>query len=209
MPWLKKGRTFMSNVTGRCYRVASDRIAQGGFGEVYRGTVLDDHRDPVGKVAIKACIDPHTWHGEAYFGRLLADQPHVVRLHEAFPIVDGSGHAQQTKYVLIFDWLEDGTVWDMLGRTSAPWSEKVVVKQVAALLRVLTLPHRRGICHADITPRNVFVEGKRLLLGDLGIAKQSLHDGPIGMDYRAPRSSCHRTHTPAPGRPLTTSTSSA
>jgi serine/threonine protein kinase len=59
--------------------------------------------------------------------------------------------------------------------------------QVAELLDVLALLHRRGICHGDITPGNVFVDGDRLLLGDLGIAKQGLLDGPVGMDGKAPK----------------------
>src|SRR2546427_8278094 len=107
MAWLKKGRTLVSNVTRSCYKVTSDKIAQGGFGEVYRGVQLDDHRDRLREVAIKVSLDPFTWHGEAYFGRLLARQPHVVRLHDAFPLMDGSGQAKQVKYVLVFDWMND------------------------------------------------------------------------------------------------------
>jgi serine/threonine protein kinase len=50
----------------------------------------------------------------------------------------------------------------------------------------LRLLHRRGICHGDITPRNVFLRKGELVLGDLGIAKQGLHDGPIYLGAGTP-----------------------
>ena len=186
MPWLNKGRVLVSDVTQTCYRVATSRVAQGGFGEIYRGNELDDHRDPCGDVAIKVSIEPLSWHGEAYFGRLLAGHPHVVQLLDAFPVIDGGGPTRLAKYILVLDWMRDGTVDDLLAHDGEPWSEERVVHQIAALLRVLALLHRRGICHGDITPRNVFIDDGRLLLGDLGIAKQTLTEGPIAMDGTTP-----------------------
>jgi serine/threonine protein kinase len=158
----------------------------GGGGEIYRGQELDDHRDPCRDVAIKVSTQPLSWHGEAYFGRLLAEHPHVVRLLHAFPIVDGAGAARLAKYILVLDWMREGTVYDLLSRENQQWPEDIIVNQTAALLRVLALLHHRGICHGDITPRNVFIADRRLLLGDLGIAKQTLTEGPIEMDGATP-----------------------
>lgn len=186
MAWLKKGRVLVSDVTDTCYKVLSNCVAQGGFGEVYRAAELDDHRDACREVAIKVGIDQHVWHGEAYFGQLLESQPHVVRLRDAFPLIDGGGRARQTKYVLVFDWMEDGTVHELLNGEARRWTEAAVLRQVGKLLGVLSLLHRRGICHGDITPRNVFIDGKRLLLGDLGIARQTLADGPVTKIASAP-----------------------
>ena len=185
MPLLKKGVKFRSNVTGNCYQVMSHLVARGGFGEVYQGAELDDHRDVVDKVAIKVALNPLAWHGEAYFGRLLEGQKHVVPLRDAFPLVEGTGSMRRVKYVLVFDWMAEGTVEDAFGNAAA-WTERRVVKQIDGLLSVLALLHKRGICHADITPGNVFVDRGRLLLGDLGIAKQGLEDGPVKMDGAAP-----------------------
>ena len=103
-------------------------------------------------------------------------------MKDAFPLVDGVGPARRVKYILVFPWMGGGTVDDYLQDDSPkPWTEKAVAHQVVALLDVLALLHRRGICHGDITPRNVFVQDGRLLLGDLGIAKQGLEKGPIRM----------------------------
>lgn len=188
MPWLTRGRLLTSDVTQHNYKVTSHRMAQGGFGEVYRGVELDEHRDPCRDVAIKVSLRPIAWHGEAYFGRLLAGQPNVVQFHDAFPLIDGRGAGRLVKYVLVLDWMDEGTVNDALSDPDAAWSEDVVCDQVTALLRVLVRLHHRSICHGDITPGNVFVRDGELLLGDLGIAKQSLDEGPIAMDGTTPDS---------------------
>lgn len=187
MAWLSKDRVLCSDLTQTCYEVATPRLAQGGYGEVFGGLELDEHRDPCRQVAIKVSLDAASWHGEAYFGRLLSGHPHVVQLRDAFTIIDGSGGARLVKYVLVLDWMMDGTVANALANPGSAWPEDRVVDQIAALLHVLALLHGRGICHGDITPPNVFVDGERLLLGDLGITKQSLLDGPMQMEGLTPR----------------------
>lgn len=186
MPLLKKGAVVGSDLTGERYEVTSRRIATGGFGEIYRGVLLDDHRDPVRDVAIKALTDPLSWHGEAYFGRLLRAYDRVVALLDAFQITDGAGVARRTTYVLVFEWMDEGTVWDMLEDGADPEPEAGVVYQTGKMLELLDLLHRRGICHGDITPRNVFIRHGELVLGDLGIAKQGLADGPIYLGASTP-----------------------
>ncbi len=100
MPLLKKGAIVGSDVSGECYQVTTGRIAEGGFGEIYRGVLLDGRRDPVHDVAIKVLTNPLSWHGEAYFGRLLENHERVVRLLDAFQMASGSGAARLTKYLL-------------------------------------------------------------------------------------------------------------
>jgi serine/threonine protein kinase len=187
MPWLNRGRLLKSDVTQASYKVLTSRVAQGGFGEVYRGCELDEHRDPCRDVAIKVSLKALAWHGEAYFGRLLAGQPNVVQFIDAFPLVDGVGAARLVKYVLVLEWMGGGTVEDYLRQHPEPWEEEAVVEQMIALLEVLRRLHHRSICHGDITPGNVFVQEGELVLGDLGIAKQTLEEGrPIPMDGATP-----------------------
>lgn len=186
MTLLKKGVILGSDTTGECYRVTSGRVGVGGFGEVYRGQLLDDRRNPVSDVAIKVMTNPRSWHGEAYFGTLLAAHERVVRLLDAFQQSTGSGAARIVRYFLVFEWIDDGTVEDFLRRNPQPVPEHAVIVQTEQLLELLALLHRRGICHADITPTNVYVRDGELLVGDLGIAKQGLEDGPITMDGSTP-----------------------
>ena len=185
MPWLRKGQLLRSNDSGRYYRVASTRRHQGGFGEVYQGFELDDHEDDGRTVAIKVTDHAVSWHGEAFFGRLLEGRPHVVPLVDSFVVPGKPGGPTPLKYVLVMPWLEDGTVDDLVEAGEA-WTEAAVLDGVRGLLEVLSLLHRRGICHGDITPRNVFVEGERLLLGDLGIAGLALDDGGLELIGETP-----------------------
>lgn len=186
MPLLKKGIVLGSDATGACYRVTTGRIAEGGFGEIYRGVELDDRRDPVRDVAIKVLTNPRSWHGEAYFGRLLEGHERVVELLDAFQHASGSGAARITKYLLVFEWMDDGTVWEFLAAGKGPVDAHAVAHQTAEILELLRLLHRRGICHGDITPRNVFLRDGELVLGDLGIAKQGLEDGPLHLGASTP-----------------------
>jgi serine/threonine protein kinase len=116
----------------------------------------------------------------------LEGQPHVVGLRDTFPLIQGSGAARSVKYVLVFDWMAEGTVYDALNEHIAPWPEQKTMRQITKLLEVLELLHQRGICHGDITPKNIFFKEERLLLGDLGIAKQKLGKGPLMMEGAAP-----------------------
>lgn len=186
MPLLKKGSVLGSDVSGNCYLVTTARIAEGGFGEIYRGSLLDNRRDPVHDVAIKVMTNPLSWHGEAYFGRLLEGRARVVALFDAFQMASGAGATRLTKYVLVFEWMDAGTVWDFLESGMGPVSADAVAHQTGEILELLGLLHRRGICHGDITPRNVFLRDGELVLGDLGIAKQSLEDGPVLLDGSTP-----------------------
>src|ERR1700687_2760395 len=89
MPWLDQGRTLVSDVTQKRYQVTSERVARGGFGEVYRGIALSARRRAELDVALKVSLNPLTWHAEAYFGRLLSGHPRGVAMLDAFPLVDG------------------------------------------------------------------------------------------------------------------------
>jgi serine/threonine protein kinase len=199
---MSRGRDLVSDMTGACYRVATHCVAKGGFGEVYKGVLVDRRGDPAREVAIKVSLDPLAWHGEAYFGRLLAKQPNVVPLRDSFSLSDGRGASRRAKYVLVFDWM-DGTVEDELRRNDA-WPERRVIREIGAVLRVLALLHRRGIVHRDITPRNTFVHRERLLLGDLGIARQGSSPTPSPWTRPRRRSSCRARSPGADGAPPTT-----
>ena len=192
MAFMKKGRVLESDATWTSYRVESDCLRFGGFGEIYAGVEVDSRGRARRQVAIKVSEDPVTWHGESYFGLLLAGNEDVVSHLDAFAIIEGTGRRRRIVYVLILEWMDDGTVLDALdgtGRT-LPDSEGQVKKQIVKLLKVLNLLHSSGICHGDITPANVFFRGRSLVLGDLGIAKQSLNGKPVELEGQTPPDYC-------------------
>ena len=121
MSLLRRGMTLVRNVSERRYEITSYHD-EGGFGEIYRGIELDRKRNR--EVAIKVSPDAKAWHGEAYFGRLLEGQPHVVGFRDAFPLIQASGGTRSVKYVLALDWIAGGTVYNALNKDMAAWPSK-------------------------------------------------------------------------------------
>ena len=188
MSLLRKGRLLESNVTGSHYVVMTTCLDRGGFGEIYQGAEFDSRGRERRQVAIKASVDPLTWHGESYFGRLLGDLRDVVEQVDSFPIVDHGSRSRGVKYIIVLEWMDDGTVHDAVygHRRHLPETEARTTKQIGELLEVLDALHSRGICHGDITPKNVFFRGAHLALGDLGIAKQALFSEPLELEGITP-----------------------
>ncbi|MDA8311183.1 MAG: hypothetical protein M0Z46_11355 [Actinomycetota bacterium] len=180
-----KGEVLRSDCTGRRYRIESPKLAEGGLGKIYRGIVLGSRSRGAGDVCLKVMTDPVIWHGESYFGSLLADRSGIVPMRDAFSLPRQRG--SPPKYVLVFDWMDEGTVQTAAEERRLPWPEGAVRKGLGELLGVLSLMHSRGICHGDITPSNVFISRRRLLLGDFGLAKQSLRPGRVQLEGAAPR----------------------
>ena len=172
MPRMRVGETLHSD-TGTPYLV-SDLLAEGGFGETYAGHRLSAKGRPVQPVAIKVCKALEDWHGEAYFGRLLQDDPRAVRLLDAFVTATGRGQRQRRRHVLVIEFMDEGTVWDAIENDGLRWSEGRVRAEIRALLKLLRRLHGVWVIHRDIKPDNVFLRDGRLVLGDFGITKLTL-----------------------------------
>jgi len=151
--------------TGRSYRL--DRlIGKGGFGEVYLATPT-----PAGGLPAQVCIKiSHrltAWLREAYFAELLEREPRALRVFDRF----AEAHGSEMRYCLVMEYAEHGDVGAWLKRRG-PQPERVVRREIAALLGPLDVLHRGQALHRDLTPFNVFVcENEQLKLGDFGIAR--------------------------------------
>lgn len=168
-----KVRTRLRADDGTTYQVAR-LLGHGGFGTTYAGHRLSPRGNPTRKVCIKVCDSRRDWHGEAFFGELLTGDPRVVSLLDAFVTATGSGAAQRRRHVLVFEFMEEGTVWDMVTNGGTPWTEARVRKEIKALLKLLARLHNAGVTHRDLKPDNVYLRGGRLTLGDFGITKMDL-----------------------------------
>ena len=177
MARMRVGETLHSD-TGTPYLV-SGPLGEGGFGEAYVGHRLSSRGRRVQPVAIKVCQSLEDWHGEAYFGRLLKGDPRVVELLDAFVTATGRGQRQRRRHVLVFEYMEQGTVWDAIESAGLRWSEGKVRAEIRALLKLLRRMHSVWIIHRDIEPDNVYLRDGRLVLGDFGITK--LGAGPEGL----------------------------
>jgi serine/threonine protein kinase len=160
--------TAYSSETGRTYRL--DRlIGKGGFGEVYLATPTPRDGFPA-QVCVKISDRISGWLREAYFAELLAREPRALRVFDRFAEVEGP----RMRYCLAMEFAEHGDLGAWLARTG-PQPERVVRREIAAILGALDALHRGQALHRDLTPFNVFVcEDEQLKLGDFGIATHQL-----------------------------------
>jgi len=183
VPLLRKGQVVQSEVSQQRY-VVRRPLGAGGFGEAYAVAPLDEDRDDEGDlVCLKITTDASAWHGEAYFGELLRNDPHAVQMLDAFPVMLGQGRAGRLRFCITMELIHGGTVADACDDGRLPWPEDRVLRQVRLLLRPLTTLHRLGTSHRDITPRNVFVGNRSALkLGDFGLARTALKASGVHAD---------------------------
>ena len=156
------------------------KLRAGGFGTTYVGHRItrSGRLMALAKVCIKVCSSRRDWHGEAFFGELLADDPRVVRLRDAVVRTTGTGTSQRRKYILVFDFMEDGTVADAVARGDLRWSEARMRREIKALLSLLARLHDAGVTHRDLKPDNVYLRDGKLVVGDFGITKMDLDTRP-------------------------------
>ncbi len=169
MALIRRGQVIWSSERSRRYLVGQP-LGAGGFGEASSGWLVDRSGRRRRRVCIKASLDGMRWHGESYFGHLLAGEARVVRLLDSFPWCSGTGRSRRMVFIAVFE-LEDQTVQDWFATGGTPWTEAGAFRELVALLGVLEKLHRMGATHRDITPENVYVAGqRRLKVGDFGLA---------------------------------------
>lgn len=135
-------------------------VAQGGTGAVWSAT------SPAGgTVAIKVVPTPHVDDALielAVLGRI--SDPHLVRLHEAVALTDGS-------VALVLDHHGGGTVGSVVRARGhlAPGELVTVLSPVASTLARL---HDLGVVHGDLSPDNVLLDLDGCpFVADLGVAR--------------------------------------
>lgn len=168
--------TVYSTETGRSYRL--DRlIGKGGFGEVYLATPSPAQGFPP-QVCVKISERLPAWLREAYFADLLGRESRALRVFDRFAVLDGS----RMRYCLTMEYAEHGDLGTWLAR-KGPQPERVVRREIAAVLGTLDALHRGQALHRDLTPFNVFVcEDEQLKLGDFGIATHQLSQRGVTAD---------------------------
>ena len=170
---LELAQVISSPQTHVRYRVER-LLGEGGFGQVYLARRLGRSEEVPGIVCIKVSTHIDGWVREAYFGRLLDDHPRAIRVFDMFPLVGGaSGGASSILYCLVLEYARHGDLSAFLHRNGTGWTEAAARREIAGILEVLGKLHRGQTLHRDLTPLNVFVcDGRRLKLGDFGIARQ-------------------------------------
>ena len=170
---LDRAQVVTSPESGVRYRV-QQLLGEGGFGQVYLAERQGRSQAVPRAVCIKVSAHIDGWLREAYFGRLLDGHPRAIRVYDVFPLVEPPAEgAGRVLYCLVLEYATHGDLSAYLRRYAKGWTEAAARREIAGILDVLGKLHRGQTLHRDLTPLNVFVcEGRRLKLGDFGIARQ-------------------------------------
>jgi hypothetical protein len=170
---LDRAQIVTSPETGLRYRV-QHLLGEGGFGQVYLAERQGRSQIIPRVVCIKVSAHIDGWLREAYFGTLLGGHPRAIHVYDVFPLMGLASAADgKVLYCLVLEYASRGDLSTFLRRNTKGWSETVARREIAGILEVLGKLHRGQTLHRDLTPLNVFVcEGRRLKLGDFGIARQ-------------------------------------
>jgi serine/threonine-protein kinase len=145
-------------------------LGAGGFGQAFLARRLGRSETVPEVLCIKVSAFIDGWLREAYFGDLLGDHPRAIRIFDRFPVVRDDG---QMLYCLAMEYARHGDLSAHLLHEGKAYSEAAARREIAGILQVLDRLHSGRMLHRDLTPLNVFVcEGRKLKLGDFGIARQ-------------------------------------
>lgn len=171
----------------------SDRLGEGGFGQVYKA--LDTRRDIY--VAIKRAekrSDGFTLEREFNLVNDLPRHPNVLRFLDYHSFDLGiAGHPE----FLVMEYYEQGNLQSFAQNYTLKDAEKR--RLIKGVLRGLSFLHQRGIIHRDLKPGNILVAREHGVylpkLADFGLGKDgadiersSLSNSAIGLTiaYAAP-----------------------
>ena len=127
-----------------------------------------------------------SWHGEAFFGQLLNEEPRAVSCREAFVYPIQAGGESIQKFMIVSEFMAGGDLSGYLTK-NGPWQETRAVREALGLMGVLERLHALGILHRDLTPKNILVDRKgRLRIADFGIARMSYRGSEVKADFRNP-----------------------
>ena len=184
LPRLRSGTVVEDAIHRREY-LLERFLGQGGFMAAYAARRVLGAGPVPRRCVLKATLDAAAWHCEAYFGHLLRHVPALVQVYDSFAWVPPG--SRTPLYCLISERMEEGALSSYLARNPQPWQEPRARREIARLLRALTLIHESGAVHRDITPQNVFVASNGALkLGDFGIALHRIGRKEVAANAFAP-----------------------
>uniref|UniRef100_A0A7N0UY32 Protein kinase domain-containing protein n=1 Tax=Kalanchoe fedtschenkoi TaxID=63787 RepID=A0A7N0UY32_KALFE len=149
----------------------SNRLGQGGFGSVYKGTL------PTGQnVAVKV-MDTGTLQGEREFNNELSLATRIENSTEVLPILGFSSDNKRQRLVLVYELMSNGSLQDALLHRKPPelmlWKVRFdIAKDIVHGIHFLHHLCDPPVIHGDIKPSNILLDcGFRAKISDFGLAK--------------------------------------
>ncbi len=135
-------------------------IAEGGFGEVWRGFDQELHRT----VAVKVSKPSRLGAVEQF----VAEARRVARLRHPGIVSVHDVVRQDDACFIVSDYIEGGSLREKIAERPTPEQS---ARWIADVADALAYAHQQGFVHRDIKPANILIDHHgRALLGDFGIA---------------------------------------
>ncbi|KAL1201163.1 Receptor-like serine/threonine-protein kinase [Cardamine amara subsp. amara] len=146
-----------------------NRLGQGGFGAVFRGTISGDENVAVKVMDSGSLQGEGEFHNELFFAAKL-DSPHVV------PVLGFSHDRKRRRLLLVYKLMDNGNLQDALLHRRCPelmdWNRRFLV----AINIAEGIEHLHGleppVIHGDIKPSNILLDSLfSAKIADFGLAR--------------------------------------
>lgn len=145
--------------------LSSTQLGKGGFGVVYLGKLSN------GKKVVVKVLDESSQQGIPEF----VNEVNLLRSANHGNLVRLLGYCQDVKKVLIYEFAEEGTLWDHLHgkRSRLDWKQRLsIALQTACGLEYLHTGCNPTIFHRDIKSENILITRRmNAKVADFGISK--------------------------------------
>ncbi len=144
-----------------------EMIGVGGFASVYRAYQFVVERE----VAIKVILPKHA-NAPDFIRRFEAEAQLIARLEHIHIVPLYDYWREPNNAYLVMRWLRGGSLFDLLQKQRI-WELKDITRLLDQIAAALTVAHRKGVIHQDLTPGNILFDTERnAYLTDFGIAKR-------------------------------------
>ena len=175
----------MSDLTGQEIKgyLLRELIGIGGFAAVYRAFQPTIERE----VAVKIILPRHA-NSPEFIRRFESEAQLIARLEHMNIVPLYDFWREPNNAYLVMRWLRGGNLHYSIQR-HGPWPVHAIARLLDQIASALTVAHRRGIVHRDLTPANILLdEDNNAYLADFGIAKDTVRNnsGPDEHLYGSP-----------------------
>ncbi len=129
-----------------------EMIGLGGFAAVYRAYQFVVERE----VAIKVILPKHA-NAPDFIRRFEAEAQLIARLEHIHIVPLYDYWREPNNAYLVMRWLRGGSLFDLLQKQRI-WELHDIARLLDQIAAALTVAHRNGVIHQDLTPGNILFD---------------------------------------------------
>jgi len=152
--------------------IEKNKLGEGGMGEVY----LARH-NTLGSLAAIKLLPPALTNDQEFSKRFFEEAKTQARLKHSYIAQVIDCIAENGQLFLVMEYLEGGTLADVIEKNKSGIEEKQALKWIKQVLDALNYAHQNGVIHRDIKPTNIMLDKHRdAKVLDFGIALEMTAD---------------------------------